>query len=223
VDNKQNIRVILADDHSIFRDGIRVGLGNKDKIEIIAEADNGVELLRLLDQLETDVILLDIRMPQMDGFEALSRIRQSFPDIRIIVLTMYDDENMVVKMMENGANGYLIKNAPAKEIYQAILSVYNEHYYFNDLVNKALLKHIMLKSSRRVQDDAVLTESEKKVLKLLMEDKSLEEIKDSLFLSARSVAGIIARLKSKTGYKTTAGLIMYAIKNDMTDTNPEKS
>lgn len=223
MDNKQNIRVILADDHSIFRDGIRVGLGNKDKIEIIAEADNGVELLRLLDQLETDVILLDIRMPQMDGFEALSRIRQSFPDIRIIVLTMYDDENMVVKMMENGANGYLIKNAPAKEIYQAILSVYNEHYYFNDLVNKALLKHIMLKSSRRVQDDAVLTESEKKVLKLLMEDKSLEEIKDSLFLSARSVAGIIARLKSKTGYKTTAGLIMYAIKNDMTDTNPEKS
>lgn len=223
MDNKQNIRVILADDHSIFRDGIRVGLGNKDKIEIIAEADNGVELLRLLDQLETDVILLDIRMPQMDGFEALSRIRQSFPDIRIIVLTMYDDENMVVKMMENGANGYLIKNAPAKEIYQAILSVYNEHYYFNDLVNKALLKHIMLKSSRRVQDDAVLTESEKKVLKLLMEDKSLEEIKDSLFLSARSVAGIIARLKSKTGYKTTAGLIMYAIKNDITDTNPEKS
>lgn len=222
MDNKENIRIILADDHSIFRAGIRAALSKKENIKIIAEAGNGIELLRLLDRLETDMILLDIRMPEMDGIEALPKILQSFPDMRIIVMTMYDDEKMILKMIENGASSYLAKSASAEEIYKAILGVYNDDFYFNDLVNNAFQNRFKQTKSSESQY-AIVTQLEKAVLRLLLEDKSMDEIAESLFLSKRSVAMIINKLKSKTGYKTKAGLITYAVKNDITDANPDRS
>jgi DNA-binding NarL/FixJ family response regulator len=133
------IKIAIADDYKIYRDGLKVNLGMDDNLEVVLEADNGEELINGLAAAKPDVIIMDLKMPIMDGMEATKEVRKKFNGIKVLVVTMYEDDKFIIHMMENGANGYLLKNADSDEIKKSIYSVHETGYYFNDLVNKALL------------------------------------------------------------------------------------
>jgi DNA-binding NarL/FixJ family response regulator len=211
------IKVAIADDHKIFRDGIRMALSGKEMLKIIWEAEDGKDLMHKIKLKAPDVLLMDIRMPEIDGINAISLIRKEFEDVKIIVVTMYDDQEMITKMMEMGANAYLTKTTDPEEIYNAIVTCKNDDFYFNDLVNSALLGKLKQRNGDRTTITPVVNFNEKelKILKLLAEDKTTEEISKVIFLSPRTIETIRQNMKLKVGAKTIAGLVMYGIKNKM--------
>lgn len=214
-DNNQKIKVLITDDHAVFRTGVKSSLAHYTDIEFIGEAENGVQLLNLVKSVQPDIILLDIQMPVMDGIATLPEIKKVLPDAKVIMLTMSDDVGMISKLMEIGANSYLIKNSDSETIYEAIKTVYTKDFFFNDYTNKAMLSG--LRSKRKVEqhmpDDADLSDKEIQVLKLMCNEKSTKEIADIVAISPRTVEAIRDRLKMKIGAKGTAGLILYAIKH----------
>jgi len=141
------IKIAIADDYKIYRDGLKVGLSADESLEVIMEADNGEDLIKELEKHSPDVIIMDLKMPIMDGMEATKAVRKKYPSIKVLVVTMYDDDKFIIHLMENGANGYLLKNAEPDEIRKSIHAVHENGYYFNDVVNKALLKKLVLKNN----------------------------------------------------------------------------
>ena len=213
------IKVAIADDHKIFRDGIRMALKDKDYLKIIWEAEDGRDLVHKMLLKKPDVLLMDIRMPEVDGINAIGILRKEYEEVKIIVLTMYDDQEMISKMMEMGANAYLTKTTDPEEIYQAILACMNDDFYFNDLVNKAVLSKLQTKRQVRqfYPDPIKFSEKEVKILRLLAQDKTTEEISKEVFLSPRTIETIRQNMKTKVGAKTIAGLIMYGMRNKLID------
>jgi len=213
------IKITIADDYKIYREGLKVGLSADDKLEVISEADNGEELLKALETSSPDVILMDLKMPILDGLEATKIVRKKYPSIKVLVVSMYEDDKFIIHLMENGANGYLLKNAEPDEIRRSIYSVHENGYYFNDLVNKALLKKLVLKNNLKpsFNQNIDLTEREQEVLKMICEEKTAAEIAKEIFLSPRSVEGIRQRLIEKIGVRNTAGLVMFAVKNGLVE------
>lgn len=213
------IKIAIADDYKIFREGLKVGLSADDSLEVMLEADNGEDLLKALETATPDIILMDLKMPIMDGMEATKEVRKKFPSIKVLVVSMYEDDKFIIHLMEKGANGYLLKNAEPDEIRRSIYSVHENGYYFNDLVNKALLKKLVLKNNLKpsFNQNIDLTEREQEVLKMICEEKTAAEIAKEIFLSPRSVEGIRQRLIEKIGVRNTAGLVMFAVKNGIVD------
>ena len=211
------INIAIADDYKIFREGVKKCIAGDKAMQVILEADNGEDLLNGFGDPLPDVIIMDLKMPIMDGMEATQIIRKKYPSIKVLVVTMYDDDKFIIHLMEIGANGYLLKNAEPDEIRKAIYSVHENGYYFNDLVNKALLKKLVTKSNFKpsFKQDVDLTEREMEVLKLICEEKTAAEIAKEIFLSPRSVEGIRQRLIDKIGVRNTAGLVMFAVKNQL--------
>jgi DNA-binding NarL/FixJ family response regulator len=211
----KKIKIAIADDYKIYRDGLKVGLAADNNMEVVLEADNGEDLLSGLEKAKPDVIIMDLKMPIMDGMEATKEVRKNFSDIKVLVVTMYEDDKFIIHLMENGANGYLLKNAESDEILKSIYAVHENGYYFNDLVNKALLKKLVMKRDFKpsFNQDIDFTERELEVLKLICEEKTAAEIGKEIFLSPRSVEGIRQRLIEKVGVRNTAGLVMFAMKN----------
>jgi DNA-binding NarL/FixJ family response regulator len=207
------IKVAIADDHALFRTGVKTSLSARKDIQMVAEAENGMQLLNLLKHIQPDVVLLDIQMPIMDGLTTLPEIKRLYPNIKVIMLSMHNDHSMISRMMEIGANSYLTKESDSETIYQAIKTCYQQEFFFNDLTNKALLNGLRTK---RVDASAVhdvqLTEKEIIILKLMCEEKSTKEIADIVDLSPRTVEAIRDKLKTKTGTKSMAGLVMFAVK-----------
>src|SRR5580765_3680082 len=155
------IKVAIADDHALFRTGVKTSLSQRKDIQMVAEAENGMQLLNLLKHIEPDVILLDIQMPIMDGISTLPEIRKINSNVKVIILSMHNDHSMISKLMEIGANSYLTKNSDSETIYQAIKTCYEQEFFFNELTNKALLTGLR---TRRTDIGAVqdvnLTEKE---------------------------------------------------------------
>ncbi len=213
------VNIAIADDYKIFRDGLKLCFAQDKNFNVMFESDNGEELMAELQNVQPDVIIMDLNMPLMDGMEATKQIRKMYETIKVLVVTMYDDDKFIIHLMENGANGYLLKNADPKEIIKAVYTVHENGYYFNDLVNKALLKKLVLKNNIKpsFNKDIELTEREQEVLKLICEEKTATEIGKQIFLSPRSVEGIRQRLIEKIGVRNTAGLVMFAVKNGLAD------
>ncbi len=213
------IKIAIADDHKIFRDGIKMALSNKENLKILWEAEDGKDMMHKIGIKMPDVLLMDIRMPEIDGINAIQILRKEYEVVKIIVLTMYDDHQMITKMMEMGANAYLTKTTDPEEIYEAILTCMNDDYYFNDLVNAAVMGKLMQKKSvRQIYGDSLpvtFSEKEIKILQLLSEDKTTEEISKVIFLSPRTIETIRQNMKSKVNVKTIGGLIMYAMRNKL--------
>lgn len=211
------IKLALADDHKIFREGIKMALSGKPHLKIIWEADDGKDLMHKLAIKKPDVLLMDIRMPEVDGINAIQLIRKEYEDIKIVVLTMYDDQQMISKMMESGANAYLTKTTDPDEIYEAILTCMNDDFYFNDLVNQAVLLKLQHKKTVRQYYPKPIQFSEKElqILKYLSEDKTTDEISKLVFLSPRTIESIRQNMKAKVGVKTIAGLIVYGMRNKL--------
>jgi len=208
------VKVAIADDHALFRAGVRTSLMGKKDVELIAEADNGMQLLNLLKHIEPDVILLDIQMPIMDGIQTLPEIRKLYPHIKVIILSMHNDHSMISKLMEIGANSYLTKNSDSETIYQAIKTCYEQEFFFNELTNKALLSGLRTKRTEPGTPQEInLSDKEITILKLMCEEKTTKEIADIVEISPRTVEAIRDKLKTKTGAKSMAGLVMYALKS----------
>ncbi len=215
------IKVIIADDHVLYRAGVKTALSAKKDISVIAEADNGMHLLNMLKNIDVDVILLDIQMPVMDGIATLPEIKKLNSGIKVIMLTMVEDQSMITKLMELGANSYLSKTSDSEIIYEAIRTCHDQDYYFNSLTNKALLTNLKQRNfagpQKLMQHEAQLNDKETTILRLMCEEKSTKEIADIVDLSPRTVEAIRDKLKVKTGAKSTAGLIMYAVKHKIID------
>lgn len=219
-ENDDVIKVMIVDDHVLYRAGVRTTLSSKKDVQVIGEADNGLHLLNMLKGgMEPDVILLDIQMPVMDGIATLPEVKKLFPQIRIIMLTLLDDQTVVTKLMELGANSYLVKTSDAEIIYEAIKTCYRQEFYFNTLTNKALLNNLRQKNTappfKVPQEDTTLSDKEITILRLMCEEKSTREIAEAVELSPRTIESIRDKLKAKTGTKSTAGLIMFAVKNKL--------
>jgi DNA-binding NarL/FixJ family response regulator len=209
------MKIAIADDYKIYRDGIKVGLGKDPNLQVILEADNGEDLIKGIETELPDVIIMDLKMPIMDGIEATIAIKSRYSSVKVLVLTMYEDEKFIIHLMQSGANGYLLKNSDSPEIIKAIYAVHENGYYFNDIVNKALLKKLVIKGNIKpsFNQNIQFTERELEVLKLICEEKTAVEIAGEIFLSSRSVEGIRQRLIEKIGVRNTAGLVMFAVKN----------
>jgi DNA-binding NarL/FixJ family response regulator len=213
--NGAPIKVIICDDHALFRSGVKVAMNFKKDIEIIAEAENGQLLLNMLKAFQPDVILLDITMPILNGIDTLPELKKLYPDVKVIMLTMHNDHSMIAKLMEIGANSYLTKDSDSETIYEAIRSCYENEYYFNSLTNMALIDGLKSKrnSDSTLNIDAQLNDKEVTILKLMCEEKSTKEIADIVDLSPRTVESIRDKLRAKTGAKSMAGLVLFAVKN----------
>lgn len=209
------IKVIICDDHALFRSGVKLALSYHKDVEIIAETENGQQLLNTLKGIRPDVILLDITMPIMNGIEALPLVKDAYPDIKVIMLTMHNDHSMIAKLMEMGANSYITKDSDSETIHEAIVTCYTNEYYFNALTNMALIDGLKTKrhSEGGLNIDAQLNEKEMHILKLMCEEKSTKEIADMVDLSPRTVEAIRDKLRAKTGAKSMAGLVLFAVKN----------
>jgi DNA-binding NarL/FixJ family response regulator len=213
------IKVAIADDHKIFRKGVILSLRPFTNIKFVLEADNGDQLLEGIAAAEPDVVLMDLRMPGKDGIETTRILSKQYPNIHVIVLSMYEDDRFVSHMMENGASGYLLKNAEPQEIRRAIMDVYEKGYYLNNFVNRILLKksHAKQKAIPSLNSEITLTDREKDVLKFICMEFTAQEIAQKMDISPRTVEAIKDRLMERFGSKNTAGLVFFAVKNNLVD------
>ncbi|MFH1000659.1 MAG: response regulator transcription factor [Bacteroidota bacterium] len=213
-------KIILVDDHKMFREGLRFLLSRTKTIEIIGEADNGRQLINMLETMTPDVVLMDINMPEMDGIEATSIIHEQFPGIKIIALSMNGDEVYYYKMIQAGANGFVLKKAGSEELEEAIVSVMNGQDYFSAELMKNIIMNLGTGKKENTQKLSIFdafTPRETEVLHLICNGFSSKEIGDKLFISARTVEGHKARVMEKMGAKNTSSLIILAIKNKLID------
>lgn len=213
------IKVAIADDHKIFRKGVILSLRPYNNIKFVQEADNGQQLIDGLEKSKPDVVLMDLRMPLKDGIETTKYLTKSYPDIYVLALTMFEDERFVSHMMEIGANGYLLKSAEPQEIKRAIVEVSSKGYYLNNFVNRILLKnsHAKHKIIPNLNNETTLTPRERDVIRYICMEFTAQEIAQKIDVSPRTVEAIKDRLMERFGAKNTAGLVFYAVKNNLID------
>ncbi len=223
------INIVLADDHKIIRDGIRALLSGESQLNVTGEASNGVEVLEILaTRPEVDVVLLDLNMPVMDGFEAMEQIRERFPKVKVVALSMLDHENYVYRIMEAGAMGYILKNTGTEELVfgiqraaQGIRFICSEISLNLLKRNKDLQQHTIpmgfADSSEKGTGD--LSKREAEVLHLIAQGYTNAEIAEKLFTSRRTIESHRQNLLDKTGAKNTATLIVYGISKGLIRAN----
>jgi DNA-binding NarL/FixJ family response regulator len=213
------IKVAIADDHKIFRKGVILSLRQYTNIKFVLEADNGEELIKGLEAAAPDIILMDLKMPVKDGIETTKHVNKFFPEIRVIILTMYEDERFVGHLMDSGANGYLLKSTDPAEIKKAISDVMRTGFYLNNFVNRILIKknYAKQKFNPSLNSEIVVSDREKEVLNLVCMEYTAQEIALKMDISARTVEAIKDRLMERFGVKNSVGLVFYAMKNSLID------
>lgn len=207
--------IALADDHSLLRIGLAQlveSLGNT----ILFEADNGKELLDKLDKKNLpDVVLMDINMPEMDGFQTTQWLKQNHPDVKVLALSMYDNETSIIRMLKCGARGYILKDSEPAELKAAIHAVMEKGFYYSELVSGKLMHAInkMDDEGEGLKSLVPLNDRETDFLKYSCTELTYKEIADKMFVSPRTIDGYRDALFEKLHVKTRVGLVMYAIKN----------
>lgn len=216
---QEEITVAIADDHKIFRKGVILSMRPYTNIRFVMEADNGEDLIQKIPDSMPDVVLCDLKMPIKDGIDATKVITKNFPGIRVIILTMYEDERFVGHLMDCGAAGYLLKSTDPAEIKRAIMDVMKTGFYLNPFVNKVLIKknYSKQKFNPSLTSEVVLSEREKEVLTLVCMEFTATEIAQKMSISARTVEAIKDRLMERFGVKNSVGLVFYAMKNQLID------
>jgi len=207
------IRVLLTDDHTLFRQGIKTLLAAESDLDIVGEAANGAEAVEKVTELRPDLVLMDIGMPGLSSFEATRQIKKVRPDTKILFLTMYDDEDYLVQCMEVGASGYVLKDSPAQQLLAAIRDVYRGGSYLSPRMLSQLVDDFRsrIKTAHRQPRFATLTAREKEILKFLAEGESVKEIASGLNLSVKTVEAHKFNLMRKLDIHNKAHLVQYAI------------
>lgn len=212
--DREVCRVLLADDHRLFREGLRGLLSVQSGIEVVGVAADGAELVSLTESVEYDVALIDIEMPVMNGLEAAEKILSTHPEARLVALTMHNDEAYYYRMVELGVKGFLLKNSDIDEVVCAVRDVCAGGSYFSQELLNSLVSN--LKESQ-VEAEPLLSEREMEVLPLICQGLSNQEIADKLFISKRTVDNHRANIIEKSGCKNTAGMVVWAIKNGLVE------
>jgi DNA-binding NarL/FixJ family response regulator len=210
---KEAIRILIADDFPMFREGIRLMLAKEDNISIVAEADNGEELTSLFEQCSPDVVITDIEMPRMNGIEATKQIRMSNSKVGIIALTMFGDDHLIVDMLDAGANGYLLKSSKKEELLEAIESANEGGSYFCNSTTMKLSK--MIASTKTVSNNEEIKFSDKEIeiMRLICEQYASKEIALQTNLTHKTVEKYRDHIMTKTGSRNVVGIVIYAIRN----------
>ena len=210
-------KIIIVDDHTLFRNGLRILLNSLNDYKVIGEASNGQEFLELLDQQKIpDIVLLDIDMPVMDGVNAAHAAILKYPDLKIITLSMYGEEDYYYKMVDAGVKGFLLKNSEMAEVKDALQTVRDGGNYVSTELLQILVNS--LRTNKKYQEPhALLSDREIEILILICQGLSNHEIADQLFISKRTVDKHRANILEKSQCKNTAQLVMYAIKNKMVE------
>jgi DNA-binding NarL/FixJ family response regulator len=203
------VRIILADDHDLVRSGIKALLSMVDGLQVIAEARDGEELIALVDSLMPDVVMTDISMPKMDGISAISQIHAKHPQVRLLVLSMYDTVDFVKRAVANGACGYLMKDAPPFELEQSVRSVMATGSYFSPAIAQRLLQP----SEPTVDDE--LTHRQVEILRLIAQGRASKEIAYELGLSPKTVDVHRARIMERLRLNDIASLTLYAVRKGL--------
>ncbi len=212
-----SIKVVIADDHEIFLDGLSLMLSKQKNFEVVGSASDGKELIEIVGKTLPDVVITDIKMPRCDGIEATKIIIEKFPAVRIIGLSMFDEEKLIVEMLEAGARGYLLKNADKSEIIEAVEDVYMEKIYYCRHTSAKLASLIVNSSHNlyRRADMVTFTDREIDIIKLICKQCTAQEIGDQLFLSRRTVEGYRTKILEKMNVKNAVGVLLYALKHKM--------
>ncbi len=204
-------RIIIVDDHQLIVDGMKALLAAEPDLQVVGEASNGKEALKLLELVEADLVLLDIDMPVMNGIETAKKLRILYPDLSIIILSMHAEQGLVKNLIEIGADGYLLKNSSREEVVEAISKVTRGEKYFSTEVTLSLLN--TTGGPRNPKESIRLTDRESEILTLIAEGFTNKEIGDQLFISHRTVDTHRTNLMKKLEVNNLAGLISYALKN----------
>jgi DNA-binding NarL/FixJ family response regulator len=211
------ITIIIGDDHEIYRDGLQLLLGRLAGVQLVGQATNGQELIDLVDKLRPNVALTDIRMPEKDGIAATRYITAHYPDTGVIALTMYEEDQQVVEMLEAGAMGYLLKNASKEEMEAAIYAVYNQQHYYCSQTTARITR--MISKSRfnpyQQKQKPVFKEVELDIIRLICEGLTSKDIATKINLSYRTIEGYRTRILEKMEAHNTAGIIIYSVKNQL--------
>jgi DNA-binding NarL/FixJ family response regulator len=190
------IRVLIADDHTVVRDGLAAVLARRPDITVVGEASNGIEAVEKAEQLHPDVILMDLRMPEMDGAEAMRRIRERDPEVRFLVLTTFDNDEYIFEAIQAGAKGYLLKDASREDLFRAVVAVYKGESLIQPAVASRVLDRFVELSQRTVPGET-LSEREIEVLRLMARGAANKEIAAALFISESTVKTHIANIFQK--------------------------
>jgi two-component system, NarL family, invasion response regulator UvrY len=209
------ISVVLIDDHILLRSGL-AGMLKESGYNVLYEADNGKEFTdKLKKDNIPDIVLLDINMPLMDGYATAAWLKTNYPDIKILALSMYDDEEAIIKMLKNGARGYILKDSHPSELKAAIESLVSKGFYYSEMVTGRLMRTIMDDTGNGKVVNDHLSDREVEFLKLASTELTYKEIAEQMHLSPRTIDGYRDSLFEKLGIKSRVGLVLYAIKNGM--------
>jgi len=211
-----NLRIILADDHAIFREGLRALLQDQPHMEVLAEAEDGREAVRLARELKPDLVVMDVTMPGLNGVDATHQITSASPKIKVIALSMHADQRRVAEMLAAGASGYLLKNSAFEELLQAIQAVVEHGNYFSPPVIGPIVRDYLKLSSREQPSGSSLTPREREVLQLLAEGNSSKEAAFLLHLNVKTVDTHRQRIMKKLDLHNLADLTKYAIREGLT-------
>lgn len=211
------IKIALVDDHKLFRSGMRALLSAFDNLEVVMEAGNGQEFLDQLKDHRPDVVLMDLEMPVLDGMETIKILKEKYPDVKAIIVSMHDEEKFIVHLMELGARGYLLKNSNPEDIENAVRSVAETGYYFSEMVSRLMLHGLVKKENLKpsFNNKEALTSREIEVVKLICKEHTTPEMAEILFISPRTVDGHRNNIMDKTGARNIAGIVVYAMKNGL--------
>jgi len=211
------IQLAITDDHTLFRTGLKLIFSEIQDIEVAVEAANGRELIDALKDKPVDVVLLDLEMPEMNGKETLEALRLDFPEVKVLMLTMFNNEEYMIHFMQAGASGYLLKDAEPSEVEAAVRKVANGGTYLSEEVSQALLNRLdkVKTTAPDLGKQHNLGERELEVLHLICQEFTTQEIADKLFLSIRTIESYRKRLLEKSGARNTAGLVKFAMENGL--------
>ena len=217
-------KVVLVDDHKLLREGLAKLITSLD-YQVIFEADNGKDFIAKLEKAEQhpDIVLMDINMPLMDGFETTLWLKKNHSSIKVLALSMYDDENAIIRMLKNGAKGYVVKDVEPQELRTAIDAIVRKGFYYSDMVTGRLVHSIQDEEDQEGNNESKmvlsLNEREIQFLKLASTEMTYKQIADQMFLSARTIDGYRDVLFEKLNVKSRVGLVLFAIKNGIVRIN----
>jgi len=215
--SQKKIRVVVSDDHALFREGVKSILNAQPDIEVVGEASDGKEAVDTALRLYPDVVLMDISMPVLKGFEAARRIKKARPDIHVLILTVYDDEDMVARCLDAGASGYVLKDSPPLQLVYAVQTVYRGQQYMSPRVLTGVVRQYISQPTEFKGGYELLSDREREILVLLAEGHSLKDIATRLTLSVKTVDAHKVNLMRKLDLHDRGELIRYAIRKRLVE------